>query len=127
MSVLMELRLFSCRARLRADSPFFSYPFLDKTPRWENSCCGIKLLTVHVGRTVKSSTCLVPFVIYCFIGAVFSIGYFFAMALTVCKPNRVRNGGPKGCPHPHPAHFSALILLLQCRHPIQLGSVMGLL
>lgn len=69
-----------------------------------------------------------PFVIYSSTGAVSPQGYYFAVALTVYKPNRIWDGGPKGLPHAcASARFSALILSLHCTHPIQLGSIMGLL
>lgn len=84
-------------------------------------------MTVRVGCSRNSHTCLVPFVIYSTIGAVSPSGHFFAMTLTVCKPNRIRDEGPRTSPPPLPsAHFSALIPSLQCTHPIQLGGVMGL-
>lgn len=119
----MRLRL------LRWELILFSSPFLiSETIGGENSCCWNKLLTVHVGRCVKSSTCLVPFVIYSSIGAVSAQGYFSAMGLTVYKNQTAPEMEVWRAPlTPTSARFSALILSLQCTHPIQLGSVMGLL
>lgn len=81
------------------------------------------------GAALKSSTCLVPFVIYSSVGAVFSSRRFLCDGFNCLKTKHNQKWRSRGPPYSSTpwARFSALILSLQCTHPIQLGSVMGLL